>query len=67
MFILCVYSLLRFSPNAAKLTGCCFIQQMDNDPKHKAKITQDKEIRYSSLGKTITCRSATTVEQLFTY
>ncbi len=29
------------SANAAKLIGRCFIAQMDNDPKHTAKATQE--------------------------
>ncbi|CAJ0916981.1 unnamed protein product [Ranitomeya imitator] len=31
----------QIQPNAAKLIGRHFIQQMDNDPKHKAKATQE--------------------------
>ncbi len=31
----------QIQPNAAKLIGLCFIVQVDNDPKHTAKTTQE--------------------------
>ena len=47
----------HIQPNAAKLTGCCFTVQMDNDPTQTVKATrasQGKEMEYSSLTKSIT-------------
>ncbi len=45
----------QIQPNAAKLIGQRFIVQMDNDPKHTAKATQEflktKKVDYSAMAK----------------
>ncbi len=49
---------VQIQPNAAKLIGPRFIVQMDNDPKHTAKTTQEflkvKRVEYSAMAKSIT-------------
>lgn len=44
-------------PNAAKLTGWCFTVQINNQHKNiqSKQPYQDKEIKYSSMVKSVTC------------
>lgn len=55
-----VYSAIlsaQIQPIAAELTGHCFILQINNDPKHAAKATQDflraNKLGYSSLATSV--------------
>ncbi len=47
----------QIQPNAAKLIRWCFIVEVDNDPKHTAKSTQEflkvKKVEYSTMAKSI--------------
>ncbi len=47
----------QIQPNGAKLIGRCFIVQIDDDPKHTPKATQEflkvKKMEYSAMAKSI--------------
>ncbi|CAJ0940403.1 unnamed protein product [Ranitomeya imitator] len=61
----------QIQPNAAKLIGRRFILQMDNDPKHKAKATQEfikaKKWNILEWPKNSPGLTALTVKNLFLY